>query len=47
MKCLKKVSNAPMGTSGTPFINTLTCFGLSAQPHTELTISDENYKGLI
>jgi hypothetical protein len=28
-------------------INTATRFGVSAQPHTELTISDENDKGLI
>ena len=28
-------------------INTLACFGLSAQPHTELTISDEKDRGLI
>ena len=30
-----------------PFINTLTCNGLLAQLHTELTIPDKNDKGLI
>jgi len=48
IQCFKtNPSNAHMDTSGILSINTMICFGLSAQPHTELTIYDENIKGLI